>query len=409
MTADSKTRIERINQVSAVARTSWIALLGYLAFVGVTLLGVEDADFFVPSRQTRLPLVGVDIPTASFFLFAPILAAALYVYLHIILLKLWDAIADLEDPVVDGQPVGDALVPWLVNDWALSVRGGPFLPARPLRALGNLASFLLVWTAAPLALFFWWWSMPAHRPFLTLFLGACFLIALTAGITGWQTAHAWLSGNRPPPSEQSPLSTALGDLFRRRDAARTRTLAATFGNALRRHAGIGGLGLALAYVTLVRTAWPTADQPPLARADVSGVEMVALPGGWRDWEAARTAYRETWCRREGLDMSVCGQPRDADPNQSSPQVMHDRGAWCGRHDIGEGASCNRTFAKLDARFDEDWRAERRSAIADLPRLELGATDLRSIRGQGVSLVGANLGLARLEGADLRSSDFRQSN
>lgn len=87
MTDAQKAQIERINQVSAMARTSWIALLGYLAFIGVTLLAVEDADFFVPSRKTSLPLIGVDIPTASFFVFAPILAAALYIYLHIILLN----------------------------------------------------------------------------------------------------------------------------------------------------------------------------------------------------------------------------------------------------------------------------------------------------------------------------------
>ena len=37
-------------------------MLGYFAFVFVTLLGVEDADFFVPSRQTQLPLVNVKIP-----------------------------------------------------------------------------------------------------------------------------------------------------------------------------------------------------------------------------------------------------------------------------------------------------------------------------------------------------------
>ena len=98
MPANRKAQIERINQVSAMARTSWIVLLGYLAFIGVTLLAVEDADFFVPSRQTQLPLVNVSIPTASFFIFAPILAAALYIYLHIILLKLWDAIADVTDP-----------------------------------------------------------------------------------------------------------------------------------------------------------------------------------------------------------------------------------------------------------------------------------------------------------------------
>ncbi|HMR53111.1 pentapeptide repeat-containing protein, partial [Amaricoccus sp.] len=404
----TEAQIERINQVSAMARTSWIALLGYLAFVGVTLLGVEDADFFVPSRQTQLPLVDVSIPTASFFLFAPILATALYVYLHIILLKLWDAIADLTEPTTaDGQPVGDALVPWLVNDWALSVRGGPFLPARPLRGLGNLASFLLVWAATPLALYFFWlWSMPAHRPFLTLFLAACFLIALAAGITGWQTAHAWLSGNRPPPSEHPPLWTALRELLRRRHPARVRILAAALRDSLRRHAGLWALGLLLAYVSLVRTAWPTADQPPLARANVSNVELVDLPAGWRDWETARTAFRETWCKREGLDMAVCGQPRGPGADPLPRQAAHDRREWCLVHEI---AACDRIFADLDTDFAEDWRTERASAIADLPQLDLRGRDLRNIVGENVTLVGARLAGARLEGAYLSGARLEGAN
>ncbi|MEL6998460.1 MAG: hypothetical protein AAFP68_09380, partial [Pseudomonadota bacterium] len=85
--------IARINALSLVARTTWFGLLAYLAFVGVTLLGVEDADFFVPSRQTQLPLVNVSIPTSAFFWFAPLLGAGLYTYLHLQLVKLWEALA----------------------------------------------------------------------------------------------------------------------------------------------------------------------------------------------------------------------------------------------------------------------------------------------------------------------------
>ncbi|MEM7423654.1 MAG: hypothetical protein AAF334_08005 [Pseudomonadota bacterium] len=70
--------IERINRLSLIARTALFGLLAYLAFVGVTLLSVEDADFFAPSRQTHLPLVNVAIPSASFLWPAPFLGAALY-------------------------------------------------------------------------------------------------------------------------------------------------------------------------------------------------------------------------------------------------------------------------------------------------------------------------------------------
>ena len=211
MPANRKAQIERINQVSAMARTSWITLLGYLAFICVTLLGVEDADFFLPSRQTRLPLIDVSIPTTSFFVFAPILAAALYVYLHIILLKLWDAFADLTDPTFEGQRVGDALVPWLVNDWALTLKGGAYTPDGPLRALGNLASLLPSSGARPLP-----FSPasggapcpPTHPPLLSLLLAGCFIVSLATAIIAWQTARAWLTGHsdiaRPSPVLRDP-------------------------------------------------------------------------------------------------------------------------------------------------------------------------------------------------------------
>ena len=127
---DPEKQIDRINEISAIARTSWLALLGYLAFIGISLLAVEDADFFVETRRTDLPLVGVTIPTYSFFFFAPILAAALYVYLQVHLLKLWDAIADAPS-VIDGRPLGEHLHPWIANDHALVLKGSaPCVRAR---------------------------------------------------------------------------------------------------------------------------------------------------------------------------------------------------------------------------------------------------------------------------------------
>lgn len=70
-------QITRINELARTARATWLSLMGYLAFVGVTLLAVQDVDFFVDARQTQLPLVGVSIPTRQFFIFAPMLGASL--------------------------------------------------------------------------------------------------------------------------------------------------------------------------------------------------------------------------------------------------------------------------------------------------------------------------------------------
>jgi hypothetical protein len=84
--------------LTGTARAAWLVLITYLAFVGVTLIGVEDEDFFIPERQTDLPLIGVSIPTVLFFAIAPTLGAALYAYFHLHLLKLWDALRDALPP-----------------------------------------------------------------------------------------------------------------------------------------------------------------------------------------------------------------------------------------------------------------------------------------------------------------------
>jgi hypothetical protein len=98
--------LEHISQVSQNARATWYGLLGLLAFVGVTLLGHTDADFFAYGAQTQLPLVGITVPVEAFFIFAPVMVTALYAYLHLYLMSLWDTLADAP-AVVDGQPLSE--------------------------------------------------------------------------------------------------------------------------------------------------------------------------------------------------------------------------------------------------------------------------------------------------------------
>ncbi len=59
---DFKEIIARINDISGYAKGTWFALLGVLVFSGITLLGVEDTDFFAAESETKLPLVGVSVP-----------------------------------------------------------------------------------------------------------------------------------------------------------------------------------------------------------------------------------------------------------------------------------------------------------------------------------------------------------
>jgi uncharacterized protein YjbI with pentapeptide repeats len=383
---DDRTRaqIARINELSHAARGSWVTLLAFLGFTGVTLLGVQDADFFVPSRETVLPLVAVRIPTASFFWVAPVLGAALYVYLHLHLEKLWDALA-VAPARVDGAPLGNYLHSWFGLDLALAMKGGGALQPGPMAWLVHLVTRALVWIAGPLVLTgFWWRSMPAHDERLTLTIAAGVVATLYAGITSWW--HAVTRLRRPWAAGWESWLAHLAAL-----------------------AGILVLGgaswLAARHdLTIDRdTPWVgrfmgTRSVSTLVPARLSEIELVQLPDDWRRPEAARLSFREHWCDEEGLPGDVCDRPPDAD-RPVPPQVVALRKDWCAEN--LHVTDCPGYFREIDARFMADWAEERENARWNLGRLNLAGRDLRRVAAASSTLVGAVLTGSRLEGADLR--------
>ncbi|MEL6197359.1 MAG: hypothetical protein AAFT19_05905, partial [Pseudomonadota bacterium] len=106
----AEAEIAHIREISQNARTTWFGLLALLAFIGVTLMAHEDAHFFARDVETQLPLVNISVPTVAFFIGAPLLLTAVYAYLHLYLVVLWDALARAQDEV-DGVALVDRIYP----------------------------------------------------------------------------------------------------------------------------------------------------------------------------------------------------------------------------------------------------------------------------------------------------------
>lgn len=203
----SEAQVARIDALTAAGRTNWIALLAYLAFALVTTLGVEDVDFFVNSRQTELPLIGVSIPTFSFFVFAPMLGAALYVYLQLHVRKLTEALAE---PPPGQPPLEERVKPWLLNDFILRRRRDGAIRARPLDRLAGLTTLLLVWWSGPLALAIMWHrTWPAHVLWLSLLCATCVMVALYAGTLSWIKMHQDLGQAGPHATTKAVILVLL--------------------------------------------------------------------------------------------------------------------------------------------------------------------------------------------------------
>jgi len=379
----------QIAEIARNVRATWFALLGFLAFAGVTLLGVEDADFFAFGRETALPLVGVTIPTRSFFWTAPLLLAALYVYFQLQLRQLWRALALAlcHHPAETLKPL---IHPGLLTEYGLDLAGACEID--PLARLQRFVLWLLVWLAAPLVLVaFWWRAMPAHDEWLTLTGGAAVLVALYVGRANWTDAHARLHPGR---------ARAPGRLRRwaRRVLAALAVVVVALVSWLRTEGGLDHY--AERAIASWNAAWPQrpvlaergprrawiAAQPwlPAARfagdgswpwsparllamapVDLTDVELVPRPADWRDHDIAEATFRDRWCRERG----VCGE-------LSGHQL---------------------------ATYEETWRAEREAALANLAPLSLAGADLRAARLAGAFAVGVDFTGARLDGAGLRDA------
>jgi uncharacterized protein YjbI with pentapeptide repeats len=440
---DPEETLDHINELIRTARTLWFGLLTYFAFVGVTLMGVIDADFFLTERQTQLPLVGVSIPTDLFFFFAPVLGVAFYTYLHHHLMKLWKALGTAPAEV-RGLPLSDHLIPWIVTDMALDLRADRSRRRQPLPMLANVVTWALLFPATPFVLAaFWWRSMPAHSWWMTLV--CCGLSLLLSLFVMWESGRAlWRlthkarpkAADKPDPVQfwrKAALWIALGAIVIGMGYTRTvQPLGNQWGldqryltylrwrdaAALAAATDAQRAEIAARHGEAVEAAFWNHDPFILSSAQLRDVVFVEKPEDWRDFQTAREAYRVVWCKNKGLPPEVCG-PVPAVGAEVPTFLDDQRAAWCTRMfpDAGEREKgCPDHLADLDRRFAEDWQTERRAALAALPRRDLSGRDLRQadlsgaqMEGadlSGAQMQGARLANAQMEGADLESAELR---
>lgn len=385
-------QLERIKTLTLSARATWFGYLGVLAFATVTLAGVRDIDFFSYDSATELPLIGISVPTVSFFLATSALIALFFGYLHVFLEQLWHALSEPPSEI-GGAPLNHHIQPWLVSEFALHIRRRlrpdepPCVSSSALGGLGILASAGLLYAAGPAILAgFWYRSMPAHFFWLTGIISVLLWISIW---TGWASARAIY--RKFDPADQGGARTAhpvtttvLACLLvalvpvsaMRTTWDRWDTAARQDGNDMARHAD--------ASARLVDWFRPV-------RADLNAARLTELPDDWQPFQIARKAAFAEWCGRP--DTPSC--PKETDlgsfPNYFwSYEFTHE---WETARD-----TYIRVLRKADLRG-------RNLSGAELAQAHLPGIDLRSARLEGANLRGAQVEGANLSEAQMRGTDL----
>ncbi|MEE8455345.1 MAG: pentapeptide repeat-containing protein [Limibaculum sp.] len=383
---DPKIILAHIAQISQNARATWFGLLGLLAFIGVTLLGHNDADFFAYGAETQLPLIGITVPVKAFFTVAPVLVAALYAYLHLYLMTLWDGLADAPARI-DGQPLADRVFPWLISYAALWERNrrrkdGCAAP----RALGRLVVFvslLLGWLfGIAVMLGLWLRSMPAHEEWLTLWIGFWLWFAALIGLTGFASAAKRMAG-----ASRAQVARAHG---------------------VRRSWG-AALAVALAFLSWETTEGgliphATGTPPPLLyRADLILAELTRKPPGWLPWHLWMEDFEEKFRRREGIapGPDLTGEQETAFKKEATERYAE----YISQLDAPDLRRADLRSAKMSSTFLPG---------ANLRNAAMQGANLRNAKMQGGNLFrakmqGATFLRAKMQGADLREVEMQGAN
>ncbi len=196
--------LAHVAEVSKHARTNFLAVVASCVFCWLTIAQTSDGALIANRGAMPLPVINTKVPVTGFFLFAPAILLALYVYLQLYLQRMWDALSRLPAVFPDGARLDEKAFPWLLSGlislYVPKLRKG----APPFAWLQIVLSVVAAWLLVP-ATIAWFWLRyllvtDALRIAPHVFLLA---LAIAFGVLFYRRAHVTLRGRTPQPDPAS--------------------------------------------------------------------------------------------------------------------------------------------------------------------------------------------------------------
>ena len=140
-----------VEEASKNARKIFVSVLVGCAYSVLTLATTSGARGS-SNNSIPLPILQTEVPTVWFYWVAPVVLLSMFVYFHLYLQNLWEALAELPAVFPDGRPADKKVYPWLLNGLVrFHFKRLRYRPPR-LAFLKRLIPSLLAWWAVPLTL-----------------------------------------------------------------------------------------------------------------------------------------------------------------------------------------------------------------------------------------------------------------
>jgi uncharacterized protein YjbI with pentapeptide repeats len=189
--------IEHVRSTVANSRKMLMSVLLACLYSALTVATTTDVGLLTNSTSSKLPILGADIRINTFYVITPILLAALYVYFHVYLQRLWSGVSGLRRVVTSGIGADEVVDLWLIGRPGTTAGGrlgGSFAVLR------SFVSTALAWYLVPATLVLLWLRQLSRHDWIVA--GVCIVIisvVVGVGISSYFACIAKLS----PPSKTS--------------------------------------------------------------------------------------------------------------------------------------------------------------------------------------------------------------
>lgn len=166
--------LRQCDALAGQARVIWFSLLAGSTYCWLTIATLDDVQIFVPTKDLKLPLVGIDVSPVAFFVAAPLVLLAGFIHFQFTLARFWRFFVELREiDRADGTGIEttDRLIPWIVSQMPRRDHANDFPSLVRIVAIGS------GWVVVPATIFALGYRyLRAHDLLVSLF--HCFVCAV---------------------------------------------------------------------------------------------------------------------------------------------------------------------------------------------------------------------------------------
>lgn len=419
-TFDFSSGLEHVEEICRAAKKIFISLILGCIFSWLTIGMTTDAKLLTNSASSPLPIIQTTIPIASFYVIAPVILFALFLYFHFYLRWLWDRLASFPAIFPNGNLLDEQAYPWLlvrlVRSYFYRLKKGE----RFFYISQNFLMIFLTWWLVPITMaLFWWRYLPVHDWLVTGVHIILLVISIGGAILFQRKMFFILSLITIDPKNWEEK----------------------FHNGLRKTitaVGIGVIFYSLSIEAIGRDPFTKDVDRPFITADFSEEDVSTKPDFWTGEEEEILLVKRA--RLNGADLRFANGARSflvkadlreadltgADLREADlREALFQEETLLGGFILGETIVGRRVLASSAAGRGEanledvDFKRAKLNKVnfsrmklrgvnfqfADLRDADLALANLRDAILRGADLRGADLALANLRGADLRGANL----